>query len=103
MRYAAEKCNLADSIAELREMAAGRDHVLAEAAGIEAGSWYAWPSTHVGHELTAAGMLIMAGRSNGTLDYGAGALDTGRLRAGYEIATPGAMIPNRVYFLTGNC
>jgi phosphoglycerate dehydrogenase-like enzyme len=32
MRYAAERCNLADSIAELREMAAGRDYVLAEAA-----------------------------------------------------------------------
>jgi hypothetical protein len=42
MRYAAEKCNLADSIAGLREMAAGRDDVLAEAAGIEAESWYAW-------------------------------------------------------------
>ena len=23
--------------------------------------WYAWPSTHIGHELIAAGMLIMAG------------------------------------------
>jgi hypothetical protein len=70
MRYAAEKCNLADSIPELREIAAGRDDVLAEAAGIEAGSSYAWPSTHVGYELIAAGMLIMAGGSNGTpLDY----------------------------------
>jgi len=42
MRYAAEKCNLADSIAWLRDMAAGRDDVLATAAGIEAESWYAW-------------------------------------------------------------
>jgi hypothetical protein len=25
----------------------------------------AWPSTHVGHELIAAGMLIMAGGGNG--------------------------------------
>jgi hypothetical protein len=32
--------------------------------------WYAWPSTHIGHELIAAGMLIMAGGGNGTpLDY----------------------------------
>ena len=62
--------NLAESIAELREIAGGRDDVLAEAAGITAGSWYAWPSTHVGHELIAAGMLIMAGGGNGTrLDY----------------------------------
>jgi len=38
MRYAAEKSNLAEAIEELREMAAGRDDVLAEAAGIEAGA-----------------------------------------------------------------
>jgi hypothetical protein len=70
MRYAAERRNLAESIAELREMANGRDDILAEAAGIQVGSWYAWPSTHVGHELVAAGMLIMAGGVNGKpLDY----------------------------------
>jgi hypothetical protein len=34
-------------------------------------------------------MLIITGGSNGTLDYGTGALDTGRLRAGYD-ATRGA-------------
>jgi hypothetical protein len=50
---------------KLREMAAGRDDLLAEAAGIEAGAWFAWPSTHVGHELIAAGMLIMAGGNDG--------------------------------------
>ena len=68
--YAAEKRDLAQSIAEVRELAAGRDDILAEAAGIEAGAWYAWPSTHVGHELVAAGMLIMAGGHDGKpLDY----------------------------------
>jgi hypothetical protein len=47
-----------------------RDDILAEAAGITPRSWHAWPSTHVGHELIAAGMLIMAGGGNGTpLDY----------------------------------
>ena len=71
MRYAAEKRNLAGSIAELREIADGRNDILAQAAGISAGAWYAWPSTHVGHELIAAGMLIMAGGGHGTpLDYG---------------------------------
>ena len=60
MRYAVEKRDLAESIAELRQIADGRNDILAEAAGITAGSWYAWPSTHVGHELIAAGMLIMA-------------------------------------------
>jgi hypothetical protein len=70
MRYAAEQRNLAESIAELREMAGGRNDILAEAAGIEAGSWYASPATHVGHELICAGMLILAGGGNGTpLDY----------------------------------
>jgi hypothetical protein len=65
MRYAAEKANLAEAMTALREIAAGRDDILAEAAGIEAGSWYAWPSTHVGYELVAAGMLIMAGGHGG--------------------------------------
>ena len=70
MRYAAEHRNLAESIAELREIADGRDHVLAEAAGITAGSWYASPATHVGHELIAAGMMILAGGGRGVpLDY----------------------------------
>jgi hypothetical protein len=48
MRYAAEKRNLAEAIAELREIANGRDDIHAEAAGIEAGVCYAWPSTHAG-------------------------------------------------------
>jgi hypothetical protein len=70
MRYAADQRNLAESIAELREIAGGRYDILAEAAGIQAGSWYAWPCTHAGYELVAAGMLIMAGSGNGKpLDY----------------------------------
>jgi hypothetical protein len=70
MRYAAERRNLDDSITELRDIADGRDEVIAEAAGITAGSWYAWPTTHVGHELVAAGLLIMAGGHDGKpLDY----------------------------------
>jgi hypothetical protein len=70
MRYAAETPNLAESIAELRELADGHDEVLAEAAGITAGSWYASPATHVGYELIAAGMLIMAAGHDGKpLDY----------------------------------
>jgi hypothetical protein len=70
MRYAAERRNLDDSITELREIADGRDEVIAEAAAITAGSWYAWPSTHVGYELVAAGMLIMAGGHEGKpLDF----------------------------------
>ena len=70
MRYAAEQRDLAASVAELREIADGRNDILAEAAGITAGAWYANPAGHVGHELAAAGMLILAGGGHGVpLDY----------------------------------
>jgi hypothetical protein len=71
IRYAAEKRNPAESIAELREIANGHDDIMAEAAGITAGSWYASPVTRVGHELIAAGMLILAGGGGAgrPLDY----------------------------------
>jgi hypothetical protein len=51
IRYAAERRNLDESIEELRQIADGSNDVLAEAAGITAGSWYASPATHVGYEL----------------------------------------------------
>jgi hypothetical protein len=70
MRYAAERRNLDESIEELRQIADSRNDILAEAAGITAGSWYAWPSTHVGYELIGAGMLIVAGDGRGLpFDY----------------------------------
>jgi hypothetical protein len=70
VRYAAEKRDLAASIAELREMAGGRNDILAEAAGLTADAWYADPGGKVGHELIAAGMLILAGGGRGVpLDY----------------------------------
>jgi hypothetical protein len=69
-RYAAERRNLDESIDELRQIADGRNDVLAEAAGITAGSWYASPATHVGYELIGAGMLILAAGDRGMpLDY----------------------------------
>lgn len=37
----------------------------AENAGILAGSWHASPGTHIGHELIAAGLLIIAGPIDG--------------------------------------
>ena len=70
MRYAAERRNLDESIEELREITDGRNDILAEAAGITAGSWYASPATHVGYELIGAAMLILAGGGRGfPLDY----------------------------------
>jgi hypothetical protein len=71
MRYAAERRHLDESIEELRQIADGRNDILAEAAGITAGSWYASPATHVGYELVGAGMLILAGNHRGLpFDYG---------------------------------
>jgi hypothetical protein len=70
MRYANERRNLDESIKELCQIADGRNDILAEAAGITAGSWYAWPSTHVGYELVGAGTLILAGNGRGLpFDY----------------------------------
>ena len=70
MRHAAERRNLDESIEELRQIADGRNDILAEAAGITAGSWYASPATHVGYELIGAAMLILAGGGRGfPLDY----------------------------------
>jgi hypothetical protein len=41
-----------------------------DAAGITAGSWYASPATHIGHELIGAAMLILAGGGRGVpLNY----------------------------------
>ena len=81
VRYAAERCNLDESIEELRQIADGRNDVLVEAAGITAGFWHASPATHVGYELIGAGMPILAGdgqRLPARLCR-AGALDAGRL------------------------
>jgi hypothetical protein len=59
-----------ESIEELRQIADSRNDILAEAAGITAGSWYASPASHVGYELIGAGMLILAGGGRGLpLDY----------------------------------
>ena len=70
MRYAAKRGNLDEYVKERRQIADSRNDILAEAAGITAGSWYAWPSTHIRHELVAAGMLIMAGNGRGLpFDY----------------------------------
>jgi len=45
----------------LAEIAGGRDDVRTETAGVLAGGWWAAPGRHIGHELIAAGLLILAG------------------------------------------
>ena len=70
LRCGAERRNLDESIEELRQIADGRNDILAQAAGITAGFWYASAATYVGYELIGAGMLILAGDSRGLpFDY----------------------------------
>jgi hypothetical protein len=55
IRYAAERRSIDESIEELRQLADGRNDILAQVAGITAGSWYVSPAIHVGYELIGAG------------------------------------------------
>ena len=43
----------------LAKVAEGRDDLRAEVAGTLAGNWFARPESHLGHELVAAGLLIL--------------------------------------------
>jgi hypothetical protein len=65
-RRASERASIAEAVVELRKLAAGRNDLLAESAGITAGAWSADPAGHVGTELLTAGLLIYAGSP---LDY----------------------------------
>lgn len=66
LRRAAERAPVDGAIAELRGLAGDRNDLLAQEAGLIAGAWFASPATHVGHELVAAGLLVLAGHG---LDY----------------------------------
>jgi hypothetical protein len=66
MRLATQQGSMADAISELRALAAGRNDLLAEAAGIAGGFWAANPAGQTGIELMAAALLIWSGDP---LDY----------------------------------
>jgi hypothetical protein len=85
--------NLNESIAELRQIADGRNDILAEVGGITAGSWYASPATHVGYELIGAGMLILAAGDRGLpMDYD----ELQRCaRVGFERSSPRSVMAGR--------
>jgi hypothetical protein len=62
MKLATEGGSMDDAVAELREIAGGRNDLLAKAAGVTAGFWAANPAGHTGTELLAAALLIRAGK-----------------------------------------
>ncbi len=45
----------------LTEVAGGREDNRTQSAGILADTWYAHPGRYIGHELVAAGLLLLAG------------------------------------------
>jgi hypothetical protein len=57
----AKRSELQPLINELRELTDGRDDIRVECAGTIAGSWFASPGMAQGHELIAAGLLLLAG------------------------------------------
>jgi hypothetical protein len=61
----ARRPELEPLIAELKAVAAGRDDIRVECAGILAGSWFASPATSYAHDLIAAGLLMAAGPVGG--------------------------------------
>jgi hypothetical protein len=65
-----------EAVAELRELAGGRGDLLAEEAGLMAGTWSVWIGT--GDYAIAVGLLVLAGAEH---DRIAGWVDVGRERA----------------------
>ena len=57
----ARRSELEPLIDELNAVAVGRDDIRVECAGTIAGAWFASPGTAYGHELIAAGPLLVAG------------------------------------------
>ena len=64
---AALRVELQPLIDQLAEQAGGRDDLRAQCAGLIAGWWFASPATQQGHELIAAGLLLLSGPVDGDL------------------------------------
>ena len=52
---------LAPLLSHLTDLAGGHDDLRTREAGTLTGLWFAAPGRHLGHELVAAGLLILAG------------------------------------------
>ena len=60
-RRATQRGSIGAAVAELQQIAGGRCDILAEAAGMSAGSWSVQAGSCVGTELMTSGLLIYAG------------------------------------------
>jgi hypothetical protein len=78
MRLARAGGSITDAVAELRQLADGRDDLLAQEAGVLIGAWSAHPDTDTGHRVLAASLLVVAGADLDALDRW---VDEGRRRA----------------------
>ena len=61
----AQRSELHALIAHLEALANGHDDTRVEVAGTIAGAWFASPAARQGHELIAAGLLLIAGPVDG--------------------------------------
>jgi hypothetical protein len=78
-RLAMEGGRIDEAVAVLREMAGGREDLVAEAAGILGGAWTMRAEIEEGWAPIGAGLLILAGPNRDQLQHW---MDTGRERAG---------------------
>jgi hypothetical protein len=78
-RLAIEGGRIDDAVEVLRDMAGGREDLVAEAAGILGGAWTVRAAIEEGWAPIAAGLLILAGPDRDLLQEW---VDTGRERAG---------------------
>jgi hypothetical protein len=76
IRLARAGGSIDEAVVELRGLAAGRGDLLAEEAGLMAGTWSVWIGT--GDYLIAAGLLVAAGADHDRIAEG---VEVGRERA----------------------
>jgi hypothetical protein len=92
VRLALEGGRIDEAVEALREMAGGRQDLIAEAAGILGGAWTVRAATEQGWAPIGAGLLILAGPDRDQLQRW---VDTGRERAGQEGLRAGGPDRNR--------
>jgi hypothetical protein len=83
-RLAQDGGRIDDAVQELQHLAGGRTDLVAQAAGILAGSWTVRAATEPGYAPIAAGLLILTGPDRDQLQAW---IDTARARAAQPMLT----------------